>query len=109
MAVSVKISGSLSAVAGVESTLATITDAGVYQAAIDTSGLAAGDTATITGYGKARAADAEQAAFVFDVAGGMAAPLVITPPLASPHHCRLTFRLAPGASAATVPWGVYQA
>jgi len=107
MAASVKTSGSLSTT-GSEDSLATVTDAGVYQLAIDLSDMvdaASPDILAIRIYGKARSSDTERAVEIYQFIGSQGKPLWISPPLISPHYYRASITMTTGS--ATIPWAIY--
>ena len=109
MAVSVKTSGSQTATLTTEHDLATVVDAGVYQAAIDLAAMTDGSTPdllTVRIYGKARTSDTERLIDSWEFIGSQSKPLWISPPLVSPHSYRLTLTQATGTGRA-YPWAIY--
>lgn len=111
MAVSVKTSGSQTATLTTEHTLATITDAGVYQLAVDVNAMVGGATPDILElrcYGKARSGDTERLEAVWTLAGAQALKLWRGLPLISPHHLKITLTQTQGSGGRTFPWAVYQ-
>lgn len=111
MAAAVKTSGSQAATVTTEHTLATVTDAGVYQAAIDVSDLVNGatpDLLEIRIYGKARSSDTERLIKVWSLIGAQTEALWLSPPFISPHHYKLTINQIQGTSR-TFEWAIYNA
>lgn len=107
MAVSVSTSGSQTCTISTEHTLATVTDPGIYQAALDVSAAADGDVFVVRVYGKARSSDTERLLDLLTV--GPVAPatlLVRTVAHVSPHYYRLTLTQTAGTGRA-VPWAIY--
>ena len=107
MAASVKTSGSLST-DGSEQTLATVTDAGVYQMSVDLSDMvdaASPDVVVLRLYGKARSSDTERLAETWQFVGSQGKPLFFSPPLISPHSYRVSIEMTTGS--ATIPWAIY--
>lgn len=110
MAASVKVSGSQTATAGgTEDVLATVTDPGVYQLAVDLTNMvdaATPDIISVKIYGKARTGDTERLMEVYEFIGASGKPLFITPPLISPHHYKVSITQSQGTGRA-FPWAVY--
>jgi hypothetical protein len=104
-------SGSTTPVVGVsESSLATITAAGVYQAAIDLANLANGatpDTLEIRVYGKARTGDTERLLGLVTLVGAQSILLFTDFPRISPHYYRIGITQTTG-SARAFPYAIYQ-
>lgn len=110
MAVSVKTSGSITATLTTEHTLATVTDAGVYQLVVDVNAMTGGATPDILElryYGKARSGDTERLEAVHTLAGAQSLPLFRAFPVVSPHHLKVTLKQTQGTGRA-YPWAVYQ-
>lgn len=108
---SVKDSGSQTCTISTEHTLATITDPGVYQLALDLSALADGSTPdilTVRVYGKARSSDTERLAESWEFIGAQGRPLWRSNPELSPHSYRVTITQSQGTGR-DVPWAVYEA
>ncbi len=111
MAAAVKTSGSQTATISTEHTLATVTDAGVYQPAIDVAAMLGGttpDLVEIRLYGKARSGDTERLIKVWSLIGVQSEALWMGPPLLSPHHYKLTLKQTQGTGRA-FPWAIYNA
>ena len=109
MAVAVKTSGSQTCTISTEHTLATVTDVGVYQLALDVSALADGatpDILRIRAYGKARTSDTERLMEDWYLVGSQAKPLWRSNPEVSPHSYRVTITQTQGTGRA-VPWAIY--
>ena len=104
----VKIDGSQTSVVSTEHTLATVTDSGVYQLAVDVAAMVAGDIVELRIYGKARTADTER--LLFRGSYGpvvVATPLVVSTPIVSPHHLKATLKQTAGTGRA-FPWAIYE-
>jgi hypothetical protein len=111
MVVAVKTSGSQSATVTTEHTLATVTDAGVYQSTIEVDALVGGTTPDILElriYGKVRSGDGEKLIKVWSLIGVQSETQWISPPLISPHHYKLTLKQTQGTSR-TFEWAIYNA
>lgn len=108
MAVTVQTSGSQTATLDTEHELASITAAGTYSLAVDASAMVNGDITIIRVYGKARSGDTERLIFANVYGHVQAAPLIITVPIMSPHHFRVTLEQTDGTGRA-YPWAVYKA
>lgn len=111
MTAAVKDSGSQTCTVTTEHTLSTITDAGVYQAALDFNASVNGTTPDLFEvrlYGKARSADTERLIKAWSLIGAQSEVLFISPPLISPHHYKLTLKQTQGTGR-VVPWAVYNA
>lgn len=111
MAAAVKTSGSQAATVTTEHTLATVTDPGVYQAAIDVSDLVNGSTPDLLEiriYGKARSSDTERLIKVWSLIGLQTEALWLSPPFISPHSYKLTINQTQGTSR-TFEWAIYNA
>lgn len=109
MAVSVKDSGSQTCTVTTEHTLATITDAGVYQAELDFNASVNGTTPDLFEvrlYSKARSGDTERLQKVWSIIGAQSEINFLTPPKISPHHYKLTLKQTQGTSR-VVPWAIY--
>lgn len=109
MTVAVHTSGSQTATISTEHDLVTTTDAAVFQLAVDMANLAAGDVVELRIYGKARSGDTER--MLFRGTYGpipLAAPLVVSTPVVSPHHLRATLKQTDGTGRA-FPWALYSA
>lgn len=111
MAVSVKTSGSQTASISTEHTLATITDAGVYQLHVDLSAMADGttpDITTIKAYGKARSGDTERLMEAWEFIGAQGKPLWRSnPEMQAAPYVRYTLTQSQGTGRA-YPWAVEQ-
>lgn len=108
MAVSVKTSNSQTATINTEHDLATVTDPAVYQLVVDVAAIVAGDVVELRVYGKARTGDTERLLYrstYGPIAPG--APLVVSPPIVSPHHLRATLKQVAGTGRA-FPWAIYE-
>jgi hypothetical protein len=108
MTVSVKTSNAQTATISTEHTLATVTDPAVYQLAVDLSALVAGDVVELRVYGKARTGDTERVVYR-STYGPVApsAPLVLSPPIVSPHHLKATLKQIAGTGR-SFPWAIYE-
>ena len=109
MAVSVKTSGSQACTVPTEHTLATVTDAGVYQLALDLATATDGTTPDIFQvkiYGKARSSDSERLMEVWEFIGSLGKPLWRSNPECSPHYYKATINQLQGTSR-TIPWAIY--
>lgn len=110
MAVAVKTSGSQTATVTTEHTLATVTDAGVYQLAVDVNNMAGGATPDILElrvYGKARTGDTERLIDLHTLVGAQTSkPLFQGKPYISPHHMKVTLKQTQGTGRA-FPWAIY--
>jgi hypothetical protein len=105
--VAVNTSGSLTATAGgTEDTLATVTDAGVYQLVVDAAAMTDGDSVTLRVYGKARSSDAERVLYESTFANLQGWPLKASVAVPSPHYFKATLTQTAG-SARAFPWAVY--
>lgn len=90
-----------------EHTLDTITTPGVLVLVADLATLAANDIFELRIYGKARATGTER--LMHRATYGptvLAAPLVFSIPIVSPHHFRATIKQTAGTSR-TIPWAIY--
>jgi hypothetical protein len=105
--VSVKTSGSQSATLATEHDLATITDAGIYEANVDSANLVDGETLTIRWYGKARSSDTERLIGCMSFSHGQTDNLKKSLPIVSPHHLRVTLQ-QDGGTGRAFSWAVYQ-
>lgn len=111
MAAAVKTSGSQTATITTEHTLATVTDPGVYQLAVDLAAMTNGttpDLVEIRIYGKARTTDTERLIDARSFIGAQTNTLFISVPLISPHHYKVTLTQTQGTGRA-YPWAVYNA
>jgi hypothetical protein len=112
MAAAVKTSGAQAATVTTEHTLATVTDAGVYQLAIDVSDLANGATPDILEvriYGKVRSSDTERLILVRTIGpGDQTEDQWMSPPFISPHHYRASITQTQGTGR-TFEWAIYNA
>lgn len=106
MSVAVKTSGSQTATISTEHDLATVTDAGVYTVNVDANALTLGDTLELRVYGKARSSDTERLIFRGTYTGPVGSPLIVSPPVISPHHMRATLKQTAGTGRA-FPWAIY--
>ena len=109
MAVAVKTSGSQTCTISTEHTLATVTDAGVYQLALDLNALADGatpDILVVAAYGKARSSDTERLMETWEFVGSQGKPLWRSNPEVSPHSYKVTIKQTQGTGRA-VPWAIY--
>lgn len=109
MTVAVKTSGSQTATVTTEHDLATVTDAGVYQLAVDVANMTGGSTPDILElriYGKARSSDTERLLKAYSLVGAQSETLFVAPALISPHHMRCTLKQAQGTGRA-FPWAIY--
>ena len=107
MTASVKTSGSQTATVTTEHTLATVTDAGTYQLAVDVANLAGGDSVTLKIYGKARSSDTEREVYSATFAQPQTNNLKISIPVVSPHHLKATLKQTTGTGRA-FPWAIYE-
>lgn len=109
MAVSVKTSGSQTCTINTEHSLATVTDPGVYQVAVDVAALvnaATPDLLELRVYGKARSTDTERLLDRHSLVGAQPSALWMSKPYVSPHHFRVTVRQTQGTGR-TLPWAIY--
>lgn len=109
MAATVRTSGSQSCTISTEHALATVTDAGVYQLALDLAALADGSTPdilTVRAYGKARTGDTERLMESWEFVGAQSKALFRTNPEISPHSVRYTITQSQGTGRA-IPWAIY--
>ena len=106
MTVTVKTSGSQTSVITTEHTLATVTDAGVYQVSVDTANMVGGDELEIRIYGKCRSGDTERVAYLISASQLQGSPLKLSPVVISPHHMKVTLKQTAGSPRA-FPWAVY--
>lgn len=107
--VSVKTSGAQFCAIGTEYTLATVTDAGVYQLVLDVSNLGDGSTPDILRirhYGKSRSTDTERLAEEWYLVGSQSQPLWRSNPEISPHSYRVTITQTQGTGK-VIPWAIY--
>jgi len=103
----VKTSGSQTAVITTEHTLATVTDPGIYVLVVDAAALVAGDILELRIYGKADSGTTERLlhrATYGPIA--LAAPLLMSVPIVSPHHLKATLKQTAGTGRA-FPWAIY--
>lgn len=113
MTVAVKTSGSQKCTITTEHDLATVTDAGVYQLALDLNEMLDGTTPDIIEvrqYGKARSSDTERLEEVWTFIGAQGRPLWRSPPVISPHSVKYTIKQTQGAATSPLrsfPWAVY--
>lgn len=103
-----KSSGSQTATVTTEHTLATITDAGTYQLAVDMANLASGDIVEFRAKTKARTGDTTRVCygphtFVGDTLGEEVVFLSV--PIVSPHELVFTLTQTDGTGRA-FPWSV---
>jgi hypothetical protein len=111
MAAAVNTSGSQTCTISTEHTLATVTDAGVYQVALDLNALADGSTPdilTVRVYGKARSSDSERLMESWEFIGAQGKPLWRSNPELSPHYFKVTITQSQGTGRAVL-WAVYSA
>lgn len=103
----VSSSGSQAATINTEHTLDTTTTPGVYVLSVDISALAAGDVVELRIYGKARSTDTERLLHRGTYGPiAVAAPLVQSLPIVSPHHLKATLKQTAGTGR-TYPWAIY--
>lgn len=110
MTAAVASSGSQTATVTTEHTLATETTAGTYLLAVDASAMVGGTTPDILElriYGKARSSDTERLLYSAVFVGVQATPLLLSPPVPSPHHCKVTLKQTQGTGRA-FPWATYK-
>lgn len=110
MTVGVKDSGSQTATVTTEHTLATITDAGIYQLMVDCNAMVGGatpDTLELRIYGKCRSGDTERLMDVHRLIGAQSSPLFACKPVISPHSYKVTLKQTAGTGRA-YPWAVYE-
>lgn len=108
---SVKTSGSQTCTISTEHTLATITDAGIYQLHLDLANLADGttpDILTVKLYTKCRSSDTERLSEAWEFIGAQGKPNWRSNPELSPHHVKFTITQSQGTGRA-IPWAVYEA
>lgn len=106
--VAVNTSGSQTATISTEHTLATVTGALVLVLAVDCAALVAGDVVELRVYGKARSADTERLLHRGTYGPSpLAAPLVMSVPIVSPHHFKATLKQTAGTGRA-FPWAIYE-
>jgi hypothetical protein len=111
MTVAVKTSGAQAATISTEHTLATVTDAGVYQSTIEVDALVNGttpDLLEIRLYGKVRSGDSEKLIKVWSLIGLQSETQWVSPPLMSPHYYKLTLKQMQGTGR-TFEWAIYNA
>lgn len=111
MVAAVKTSGAQAATVTTEHTLATVTDAGVYQLAIDVADLANGSTPDLLEiriYGKARSSDTERLMKSWSLIGAQSEALWLSPPFISPHSYKATITQTQGTGR-TFEWAIYNA
>lgn len=106
MAVSIKDSGSQTAVISTEHTLATITDAGVYQLYVDTSNMQSGDDLVLRVYGKNTSGDAEVLIYQGLFSDEQETPLLVSPIVISPHYFKVTLEQT-GGTGRDFNWSIY--
>jgi len=105
----VNVDGSQTATISTEHTLATINTGGVFVLAVDMANLVAGDVVEVRIYGKARTGDTERLLHRGTYGpAALASPLVMSVPIASPHHFKATLKQTAGTGRA-FPWAIYEA
>lgn len=107
MAVSVNTNGSQVATIGTESTLATITTAGIFQLVVDASVLANGDAVELRIYLKPASGGTEQLAYYTAFGNAQGQPLKTSLMIPSPISWRATLKQTTGTGR-TYPWAVWQ-
>ena len=108
MAVESKASGSQAATLDTEHTLATITDAGVYQLWVDAAELSEGEALTLRVYAKVLSGGTERLADELSVRNGLGVPILYSVPYVAVHHIRFTLQQSGGVGR-TFDWAVAQA
>lgn len=107
MTIAVVTSGAQLTVVNTEHTLDTIATAGVFVLVADLATLTGNDVFELRIYGKARSSDTERLMHRGTYGPtALAAPLVFSVPIVSPHHYRATLKQIAG-SARTIPWAIY--
>jgi len=107
MTVSVADSGSQTATISTEHTLSTPTSPGTYVLTVDAANLAAGDVLELRCYGKARSGDTERLLYRGTYGPApLAAPLLQSLPIVTPHYARFTLKQTAGTGRA-FPWATY--
>lgn len=110
MTVAVQSNGSQSCTINTQHTLATITDANVYQLVLDLSALQGGSTPDeleIHIFGKAGSSDTERRMDFQMAYATQYVALWRSMPILSPHYVRFMIRQTAGTGR-TIPWAVYQ-
>lgn len=109
---SVKTSGSQTCTISTEHTLATITDAGIYQLHLDLANLADGttpDILTVKVYTKSRSGDTERLSESWEFIGAQGkAGWRSNPEMTTAPHVKYTITQSQGTGRA-IPWSVNQA
>jgi hypothetical protein len=108
MTVTVNTSNSTTPTVGTETTLATITTAGIYQLYTDIANLAAGEVVELRAYGKARSGDTERLMWG-PASYGPILPLQLlptSPAIVTAVSLRFSIKQVNGTARA-FPWAVY--
>jgi hypothetical protein len=109
MAVAVKTSGTQTATVTTEHTLATVTDAGVYELTVDVSALldaATPDEVELRVYAKVLSGGTEREVSCDTLRGTQGKPIYKSLAFISPHHFKATLKQTQGTSR-DFDWAIY--
>ena len=108
MAVSENTGGTQTATVTTEHTLATITAAGTYQLAVETTNMVAGDALELRIKVKARSASTSREVFYASYSGAQGNDQVkLSPPVPAPHEFIATLKQTTGTSRNFI-WAIYE-